>query len=172
MDFQKDTTTVTRKYTSMMHDCAITSHYTILLDFPNLSVLEVGSNKSEIGAERAYFGVLPRHAAKHGSGDEQVRWFEAESCYCYHAANAWEEDQGQTLKLIMIMRTPYCSICEWTLDMQGESSVAQRRTLLSSGKYELPVVPQSLVGRKTRYIYAIQLDMITGLEQAQAVIKV
>ena len=56
--------------------------------------------------------------------------------------------------------------------MHGDSSVAQRRTLLDNCKYEFPVVPQSLVGRKTRYIYAIQLDMMTGLEQAKAVIKV
>lgn len=73
----------------MMHDFAITEHYTIFMDLPLTFRLERLRRR-----EPAYmfepdspsrFGILPRH------GDSSsIRWFEVPTCYVLHTLNAYE----------------------------------------------------------------------------------
>jgi carotenoid cleavage dioxygenase-like enzyme len=71
------------------HDIAITSNYTILMDFPlgwDKNALRRGQRK--IGFNKnlpARFGIIPRF----GQADE-IQWFEADSCYMYHSVRAFE----------------------------------------------------------------------------------
>ncbi len=73
----------------LMHDLAITEHHTILMDFPLMwdpELLAQGRTRVTFRDDiPARFGVIGRH----DSGD-RIRWFESESCYMYHAINAWE----------------------------------------------------------------------------------
>jgi carotenoid cleavage dioxygenase len=73
----------------MMHDFAITAHYTIFMDLPltfRLERLQRGEPAFAFERDRpSRFGILPRH------GDNQaIRWFEAPSCYVFHTLNAYE----------------------------------------------------------------------------------
>ena len=75
------------------HDIALTENYSILMDlpvFPRPEALKLRRWLVQFDRELpARFGVIPRH----GSGSE-IRWFEADPCYVYHAVNAWEEDNA------------------------------------------------------------------------------
>lgn len=73
----------------MMHDFAITEHYTILMDLPltfRPERLQRGEPAFAFERDRpSRFGILPRH------GDNQtIRWFESPSCYVFHTLNAYE----------------------------------------------------------------------------------
>ena len=56
----------------MMHDCAITEHYTLFFDLPIVFSLEVGGFRF-MRDEGARIGVLPRAGAA-----SEIRWFEVE----------------------------------------------------------------------------------------------
>jgi len=80
----------------MMHDFAITYHYTIFMDLPltfRLDRMMRGEPPWRFERDRpSRFGILPRH------GDNaQVRWFEAPSCFIFHTLNAFED--GETVVL-------------------------------------------------------------------------
>lgn len=81
----------------MMHDFAITAHYTIFMDLPltfRLERLQQGEPAFAFERDRpSRFGILPRH------GDNQtIRWFESPSCYVFHTLNAYES--GDEIVLI------------------------------------------------------------------------
>jgi len=73
---------------SLLHDCAITENYTILLDFPLIwdpVALAHGKRRVRFDtAEPARFGIAQRNGT-------EVRWFSIGGCYMYHTVNAWEE---------------------------------------------------------------------------------
>jgi carotenoid cleavage dioxygenase-like enzyme len=73
------------------HDMAFTEHYTVLHDLPlfhDPGALALGRHKIMFYPEiPSRFAVIPRYGTS-----AQIRWFEAEPCFIYHIANAWEED--------------------------------------------------------------------------------
>lgn len=80
----------------MMHDFAITEHYTVFMDLPltfRLERLQRGEPAFAFERDRpSRFGVLPRH------GDSgTIRWFEAPSCYVFHTLNAYEDGDNVVL---------------------------------------------------------------------------
>ncbi|MDH3641178.1 MAG: carotenoid oxygenase family protein [Gammaproteobacteria bacterium] len=74
----------------MMHDCAISSNHTILMDLPCVfDFTRMAEGKSMLYFEPengSRFGILER-----GAEGSEVRWFDVASCYCYHTVNAFEE---------------------------------------------------------------------------------
>ena len=74
----------------MMHDCAITSQHTVIMDLP--CVFDFGrmaEGKSMLYFEPengSRFGILAR-----GADGKDIQWFDVENCYCYHTVNAFEE---------------------------------------------------------------------------------
>lgn len=77
---------------SMMHDFAVTSKYSIVMDLP----LRFDGRRGLTGSGLLYFnsgeisrfGILPRFAKSAGD----VMWFRASTCYVFHTACAWEHD--------------------------------------------------------------------------------
>lgn len=73
----------------MMHDFAITEHYTIFLDLPmefRPERMQQGQPPLVFRRDRpSRFGILPRHG-----DNSSIRWFEAPSCYIFHTLNAYE----------------------------------------------------------------------------------
>jgi len=82
----------------MMHDFAITEHYSIVMDLPlTFRVERLLSGEPLIQFERdrcARFGIFPRHAAS------SPVWFVTDPMYIFHTANAWEEEDGKRIVLI------------------------------------------------------------------------
>jgi len=142
----------------VMHDIAITEHFSVILDFPLFVRPErFAEGKSPYVHDLSMpsrFGLLPRHA---GSSSE-VRWFEASPCFMYHVANAWEHDGGVS---IVGCRSPFMDqgglgssvfrLHRWDLDLN--TGLVQERQL-SPLQCEFCVVDGQLVGRYARYVYA------------------
>jgi carotenoid cleavage dioxygenase len=83
------TTPIDLPVSVMMHDFAITEHYTIFLDLPmefRLERMQQGKPPLMFRRDRpSRFGILPRYG-----DNDSIRWFEAPSCYIFHTLNAYE----------------------------------------------------------------------------------
>lgn len=152
----------------LLHDIAITEHYTILLDFPmtwDREALKHGKRKVIFDRSLpSRFGVMPRHG---GPGD--VRWLETAPCYMYHTINAYEEGDeivltgcriedplparptlasGTTATIDILELVPYMH--RWRLDL---SRGQVREEQLDDVTSEFPRMNSGRLGRKTRYSY-------------------
>lgn len=134
----------------MMHDCAITERHTILLDLPavfEFSRMAEGKSvlyfKPENGSR---FGVLPR-----GAEGEKIRWFDVDSCYCYHTVNAFEE--GDEI-VVEGCRSERVSIGDETPPQAGD-------------RRDLPMLHQWRFDLKTGEVRERPLDTVWGCEFAR-----
>jgi carotenoid cleavage dioxygenase-like enzyme len=151
----------------LLHDLAITARHTIFLDFPLMwdpELLARGKTRVTFREDMpARFGILGRHAA----GD-QIKWFEAESCYMYHTINAWESGDEvvlvgcrienplsdpadhETVPRIDVLRLePY--LHEWRFNLV---TGAVRERALDDVMTEFPRMNNERLGRPTRYAYS------------------
>lgn len=153
----------------MMHDFAITEHYTLFMDLPltfRLERLQRGEPAFAFERDRpSRFGILPRH------GDsETIRWFEAPSCYVFHTLNAYEE--GDDIVLIAC-RTGSTSVLgaspgshegdnrqvgsdvpllyRWQFNLK---TGAVQEQALDDRACEFPRINEQYLGRQCRYGYA------------------
>jgi carotenoid cleavage dioxygenase-like enzyme len=79
--------------TTMMHDFAVTEHYTIFLDLPLRMRLSGALKGTPINWEPergARIGIMPRRGYA-----SDVRWHEVDPCMVFHTVNAYEE--GDTI---------------------------------------------------------------------------
>lgn len=149
----------------MMHDFAITEHYTIFPDFPFTFRPERAAQGKPIflfeKETPSRFGILPRH----GEATE-IRWFESPSCYSFHTLNAYESGNEVILIACRMESTnalgleseensnsaaniPY--LYEWRFNLQ--TGTTQER-FLGDIACEFPRINEKYLGRKTRYGYA------------------
>ncbi len=157
------------------HDMAMTANYSILHDLPlfhDADALAAGRHKLKFHAELpSRFGVVPRHGAA-----DQIRWFEASPTYMYHAANAWEEDDGHGGVEIVMVGTPFrlprtrngdidaqsfprmpatlehdFLLYEWRFNLR--TGATRERVLDDIINQEFPVINSSMQGHKTRYVW-------------------
>lgn len=82
----------------MMHDFAITEHYSVLLDLPytfRKERMALGQPALQFEPERASrFGIMPRHLRN----TSEIRWFKTPACFMFHTANSYE--QGDEVVLV------------------------------------------------------------------------
>jgi carotenoid cleavage dioxygenase-like enzyme len=83
----------------MIHDIPVSRKHTVILDLPlvmdPLAPFKPGGSKPMVHFDRSLrsrFGILPRLYT--GARDE-VRWFEADPCLIFHAANTWDEPMAE-----------------------------------------------------------------------------
>lgn len=153
----------------MMHDFAITEHYTIFLDMPlTFQPMRIMQGQLPIKFEpqnSSRIGILPRN------GDNRtIRWFKVSACMLYHVGNAWEE--GDEI-VLFATRTPdtYLFIPQEDKGEGGETEfehfrLYRYRINLATGVVkeealddvatEFPRINDDFTGRKTRYMYASQ----------------
>ncbi|OZM70143.1 9-cis-epoxycarotenoid dioxygenase [Amycolatopsis antarctica] len=154
------------------HDMAITEKYAVLMDLPLLPDAEAARRgRHKIVFDRsmpARFGVLPRY----GTGD-QVRWFEADSCYIYHVVNAWDEGDEVVMDVCRVNRpqpradahTPLAKMLSYLrLDAQLHRYRFNLRTgactesALDDANTEFPSIDARMLGRKSRYAYNVHIS--------------
>ncbi|KAF9890399.1 hypothetical protein FE257_006067 [Aspergillus nanangensis] len=89
-------------YCAMVHDCAITPNFIILVLWPfeaDLERLRAGKHHWAWNPNRpASFIVVPRRPGKYlprGWGEGESRVYEWENCIALHTAGAWEEENEQ-----------------------------------------------------------------------------
>jgi len=154
----------------MMHDFALTERYVIFMDVPLLfqpdAMLKKGTLPFVYEKTRpARFGVLDRYATD-SSG---IKWFTTDPCMVFHVANAWETDpSGTRIELYVCAFNDFSldaftavspdsepHLTRITLDMtSGEATMLR----LSPIPGDFPVVPATLVGRRTRYSYVAAFE--------------
>lgn len=153
------------------HDMGLTENYVILHDLP--VVFTEGGLRNhmwqiKVADQPARFGVAP----KYGKGD-QIKWFETETCYIYHVANAWEDGDEVVMTACMMQPNgfppnpaygPYASMVnvlalnavpvEWRMNMvTGEVKKRQ----LDDRIGEFPVINLDYTGRKTNWSYHVSM---------------
>jgi carotenoid cleavage dioxygenase-like enzyme len=155
----------------MMHDFAITEHYSLFLDLPlvfDLSRLQHGEPMLSFERERpSRFGILPRHG-----NPSDIRWFEAPSCYIFHTLNAYEAGDEVVLVACRMNSTnvlgPSSSPSEHEADHPGldndvpllyrwrfhTKTGAVQEEPLTDRPSEFPRINEQLLGRENRYGYA------------------
>jgi len=154
------------------HDMAATEHYSILMDLPlvaDVAAARQGRHKIVFDNDLpARFGVLPRH----GTGDE-IRWFEAEPCYVYHSINAWEDGDDVVLDLCRVNKPAPRSdavgpLAKMLSYLRLDAHLYRYRFNLRTGAVsegaldddntEFPTMNLSLLGRPTRFAYAMRIS--------------
>jgi carotenoid cleavage dioxygenase len=147
-----------------MHDFAITEHYALFFDQPYVFDLEVAAAQGFPFRWRndlpARVGVLPR------DGDSNdIRWFDTETCYCFHPMNAYEADDGTIVVDIPKMSdlavgpAPLPSkltLERWTID---PTAGVVKPEMLDDAPQEFCRVNESLLGTRHRYGYTIATGM-------------
>jgi carotenoid cleavage oxygenase len=106
----------------------------------------------------ARIGVMPRTGAP---GD--VRWFDVEPCYVFHALNAY--DDGDSI-VLDVVRHPKMFDTQLHGPNEGPTTLERWRVDLADGKVretrlddhpqEFPRIDERLLGRPHRYGYAVQ----------------
>jgi carotenoid cleavage dioxygenase-like enzyme len=110
----------------MMHDCAITERYTVIMDLPFVfdptALLSGEVFRMDRTPSSARLGLAPRHA----SSSSEIRWFGVTPCMVFHAINAYEKSPDvvvvhvcriapDEMSLERILTQPV-EICVWTID--------------------------------------------------------
>lgn len=148
----------------MVHDCAITERWFLILDLPvtfDPSLLEQGHPlpyrwNPDHGAR---VGLLPRE----GSAEEVV-WCEVGHCYVFHPLNAYDLPDGRVV--LDVVRHPRMfdrdlngpnegapTLDRWTLDPRTGRATEER---LDERGQEFPRHDERVLGRPYRYGYAAE----------------
>jgi carotenoid cleavage dioxygenase len=149
----------------MMHDFAVTEHFSILMDLPfTFRPERMQQGRPPLGFEPerpARFGILPRR------GDaSQIRWFELPACYIYHVFNAWEEGSRVVLLACRLQRTDLfdgdadggagARLTRFCFDLETGKATEER--LDDELATDFPRVDDRRAGRPTRHGYAARFE--------------
>lgn len=162
----------------MMHDCAFSAGFLVVLDLPLVFDPEgmVRNNAFAFQSQNSHparIGLVPR--SRVGSADAQVQWFPASEegvgIYVFHTLTAYDEGDETVLVAAAYDHTfsldfsrdpahnfslPY--MYEWRMNRRSGAMV-RRQVLDSSTPVEFPVVPPALLGRKPRFAYAATIEL-------------
>lgn len=171
----------------MIHDCAITSDYTLILDMPVTFSLERALKGGAAFAwepdNGARIGVLPRFGK-----NEDMRWFDVALGYIFHVFNAWQEGDEIILEACRSNCTSVISDKEvkseeenaYTLEDE-QAKPHQYRLNLKTGKasesqidnigVEFSRINERYVGKKNRYAYASRFSADSKAPRFDALVK-
>jgi len=168
----------------MMHDMAITSTHSVLFDLGvayDFSMMEQGFNIPIRWHDdrQCRIGVIPRFGGP-------ILWFEVESCFIQHIANAYNETEStiviDAVRYPWYLRAsrsggkfeanPLGVLWRYTINLENGTVSEGARNELG---IEFPRINESLVGQKYQYLYAaeqptneeirgvVRFDVKTGL---------
>jgi len=148
-----------------IHDCQITENYVLVFDLP--ATFSMGRMLAgyafpyEWNTEhKARVGLCPRS----GSGADTI-WCEVDPCYVYHAANAFEAEDGRVILDVVVHESTYeqstfgpggkwSRLERWTSDPETR---ALSRKILHDCPQEFPRYDERRTSQNYRYLYSIAL---------------
>ncbi|WP_157220595.1 8'-apo-carotenoid 13,14-cleaving dioxygenase [Flavisphingomonas formosensis] len=149
----------------MIHDCAITARYAIILDLPvtfSMKALICGHGLPYRWNpdHPARIGLLPR-----GGGAEDIIWCPVTPGYVFHVANAYDLPDGRLVVDVCAYETMFDGDAKgpdaasrglerWTIDPVARS--VSIRTI-DSAPQEFPRVDERFFGQPYRYVHTIAL---------------
>ena len=149
----------------MIHDCAITQRFAIILDLPVTFSMDAAMQGQSLPyrwnpAHPARIGLLPREG-----GAEDVIWCGVEPCYVFHVVNAYDAADGTVILDAVVHETMFADskagpdskltgLERWTID--PESRTVSRR-VIDPTPQEFPRPDERLFGLPYRYAYTMML---------------
>ena len=155
----------------MIHDCAITENYTLVLDFPlTVRPLRMLQNKFPVEYEPtngARIGLVPRNKDSH----QEVKWFDCKPGVILHTANAYETDDEKVILHALRSEpsgeasyiTSYTTsfLYEWILDLKSGNVISEK--CLNPGELvEFPIIDERCATSKVKECYAVGVQSIGG----------
>ena len=157
--------TIPVEHGPLIHDCAITDRYVVILDLPltlSLGVVLAGHGFPYRWNDKhpARVGLLPREGQA-----EAITWLSLEPCFVFHSANAYDLPDGCVVLDVVAYDRMFSGdnlapderprgFERWILDPQAGTVV--RRTI-DPAPQELPVIDDRRTGRAYRYAYTLGL---------------
>jgi carotenoid cleavage dioxygenase-like enzyme len=158
---------------TMVHDCAITNQYVIVLDFPlTLRTTRFLKNQFPVEYEAEYgarIGLLSRNDVD----DTNIRWFECEPGIILHTVNAFDDVENQRVIVQALRSEPYGSkgyleefttsyLYEYELDLTS-GKVSSERYLNPYEPVEFPNINPKQIGQKSNNaVYCSSLRSMGG----------
>lgn len=147
----------------MIHDCAITARYVVILDLPVTFSLPAAMAGEPFPyrwnpQHRARVGLLPRNGAA-----ADVIWCDVEPCSVFHVANAYDRADGAVIMDVCAYGTMFGpeavgpdgaarGLERWTIDpVTGTVAI----TTIDSTPQEFPRPDERRFGQPYRYAYAM-----------------
>lgn len=165
----------------MMHDFAVTEHYTLFLNLPltfSLERMQRGEPPLMFEGDRpSQFGILPRHG-----DNSQIRWFEAPACYIFHTLNAYETGAEVVLIACRMQGTTVLGGGGSSSELESDIPRLHRwRFNLETGQVleaaldqipgEFPRMNEKYLGRPNRYGYLARFAPNDPLPRFDGLIK-
>jgi carotenoid cleavage dioxygenase len=153
----------------MIHDCALTKDFVIILDFPltlRIRRFLIDGFPVEYEPEHgARIGLVPR------SGEKGTQWFDVSEGVVLHVANAFQREDGTVVvhgfkslpkgeSSFILDYTP-AFFHQWILDPKT-GKVLDDRCLNADEMVEFPIVEDRFVGSDPGCIYGLQVTTIGG----------
>lgn len=153
----------------MMHDFAITEHYSIFMDLPltfRPERMQQGKPLLMFESELpSRFGILPRHG-----DNSSIQWFESKTCFVPHTLNAYEV--GDEIILMGCRMTSNSALglseapnddlevdvprlYQWRFNLMTGNVT---ETMLNDIPIEFPRVNETRLGRQAKYGYAAKIS--------------
>ncbi len=143
-----------------IHDCAFTARYAVVLDLPVTFSMRAVLAGHQFPfrwnpTHRARVGLLPRW----GDGADVV-WCEVDSCFVFHVANAFDDEDGRVILDVIAYATMFASgasgldalgrLERWTVDPVTRRTV---RRVIDATPQEFPRIDERRFGQSYRYLY-------------------
>ena len=153
----------------MVHDCALSENYVVILDFPlTIRPVRMIGDKFPVEYEPengSRIGLTPRG----GNGD--TIWIDVDNGVVLHAANAYEREDGTVVvhafksipsgdSSYILDYTP-AFLYEWVLDPRSRR-VVEERCLNSDVLVEFPCVEDGLSGKEAKHTWGLVTTSIGG----------
>ena len=161
----------------MIHDCAITQKHVLLFD---LSI--TFSIKTAIQGASLPYRWNPQHQPRigilpFGGGEHDIRWYSVDPCFIFHAANAFEQDNGD----VVLDAVVHDKLMQHSIQGPIENQNIQlerfifkahsnriERKILSTDKQEFPRINERYIGSQHRYIYSISFGSFDNPQSVSA----
>ena len=153
------------KHGPLIHDCAITQRYVVILDLPltlSMRTVLAGHGFPYRWNERhvARIGLLPREG---DAGD--IVWVPIDPCFVFHNANAYDLPDGRVVLDVVTYDRMFAGdnqgpdeqprgLERWMID-PGKKMLERR--MIDPAPQELPVIDDRRTGLPYRYAYALGL---------------
>ena len=166
---------------SMIHDCAITPRFAVLLDLPmTVRPKRMLSDKFPVEYEPEVggrIGLYPRNGNQMGSVSAadataaEAIWFPVDPCVVLHTFNAHESADGSTVTLTALRSKPsgdasfieaYSSafLHRWVFDLASRTCISDET--ISETPLEFPALDGRLTGSDAKYGFALTPCTIGG----------
>lgn len=148
---------------TMLHECAITENYVLVLD------LSVTFSFYKLGTGYFPFSWNDDHQARIGlldrkTNSQEIKWFNIDPCYFFHTLNAYEDPNGNVIVDAMrYQRTfdedwngPFTEfpplLTRWTLNLSNGNAYEQQ---LDDQPAEFPRIHPNLNGQFNQFGYSL-----------------